>query len=83
MFFELTHINSYNETCKGLINTDNIVSIMQNHVEPLKLYDIDGNLVSEQPRDNVYSLLCSRGNVFYINESEYLRLVDLLTTLKK
>lgn len=78
-FIEITKVNSYGETGKAVIKVDNIIGLKQVHVEPTRLYDENGNLVSETPKANEYTILCERGDVFHIDETEYQRLVALLT----
>lgn len=79
MFVEITKINSYKESGKALIKTDDIIGIKELHVEPTKLYDNDGNVVSETPNPKEFSVLMAQGDNFHINESEYTKLVALLT----
>lgn len=79
MFVEITKINSHNETGKALVKVESIIGMKQIHVEPTRLYDENGNLVSETPKANEYTILCERGDVFHIDENEYNRLVALLT----
>lgn len=84
-FVEIEKINSYGETGKALVRVADIVGIKQKHVEGTKLYDSEGNLVSETPSDtkDFQVLVASeRGYVekYHISETEYTRLVALLTT---
>ena len=80
MFIEITKINSHNEQGKALIKTEDIVGIKQNHVEGTKLYDDQGNLVSETPATTKdFTLLMVNGKTFHIDENEYARLVQELT----
>jgi len=80
MFIEITKVNSYNEQGKALIKTEDIVGIKQNHVEGQKLYDDQGNLVSETPATTKdFTLLMVNGKTFHIDENEYTRLVQELT----
>lgn len=80
MFLEITKINSYNEQGKALIKTEDIVGIKQNHVDGQKLYDDQGNLVSETPATTKdFTLLMANGKTFHIDENEYARLVQELT----
>ena len=80
MFIEITKVNSYNEQGKALIKTEDIVGIKQNHVEGQKLYDDQGNLVSETPATTKdFTLLMVNGKTFHIDETEYARLVQELT----
>lgn len=83
-FVEITKINSYGETGKALVRVDDIVGIKQKHVEGTKLYDAEGNVVSETPsttKDFQILVVSQHGNgeTFHVDETEYQRLVALLT----
>lgn len=83
MFIEITKINSHNEEGKALVRTEDIVGIKQNHVEGTKLYDDQGNVVSETPATTKdFTLLVASDiarETYHIDEKEYTRLVALLT----
>ena len=83
-FIEISKINSYGEEGKALIRVSDIQGINEKHVEVKKLYNEQGDLVSEEKGDKLFGVLVvtERGNneVFYVNETEYQRLVTLLTT---
>ena len=85
-FIEITKVNSYGETGKALINLNDIIGIKENHVESDKLYDENGNVVKETPRERDFSVLVvsERGNneTFHVDETEYARLVKVLTETK-
>ena len=49
-FTEIEKVNSYGEKGKALVDLDNLVGMKEIHVEPVKLYDEEGNLVSETPK---------------------------------
>ena len=83
-FIEITKINSHKETGKALVRTADIVGIKQKHVESTKLYDENGNVVSETPattKDFQILVASERGFVetYHVDENEYTRLVGLLT----
>lgn len=84
-FVEITKINSYKETGKALVRVSDIVGIKQKHVESEKLYNENGDLVSETPateKDFQILVADQMGHVekYHVNETEYNRLVKLLTT---
>ena len=79
MFIEITKINSYKEVGKALIKTEDVVGIKENHVEPTRLYDDNQNLVSETPNPKDFTMLLSNGQTYHIDETEYTRLVKVLT----
>lgn len=87
MFIEITKINSHQESGKALIRTEDIIGIKENHVEPTKLYDDQGNLVSETPSTTKdFTLLVASDiarETYHIDETEYNRIVKLLTTTTK
>lgn len=79
-FIEINKINSHNEQGKALINIEDVVGIKENHVEPTKLYDNDGNVVSETPNPKDFILKLNNGMSYHIDENEYNNLVQVLTT---
>lgn len=86
-FIEIEKINSHGETGKALIRTTDIIGIKQKHVESTKLYDSEGNVVSETPAtDKDFQILVASefgSEKFHVNETEYKRIVSLLTTENK
>ena len=86
MFIEINKINSHNEQGKALIRVEDVIGIKENHVEPTKLYDDQGNLVSETPSTTKdYTLLVANElarETYHIDENEYTRLVGILTQSK-
>lgn len=86
MFIEITKTNSYNEQGKALIRVEDVIGIKENHVEGTKLYDEQGNVVSETPATTKdFSLLVASDiarETYHIDETEYTRLVALLTQSK-
>lgn len=83
-FIEITKVNSHNETGKALIRVEDIVGIKQKHVEGQKLYDDQGNLVSETPATtkDFQVLVCDQNGhteKYHVDETEYTRLVQVLT----
>ena len=87
MFIEITKINSHQESGKALIRTEDIIGIKQVHVDGTKLYDDQGNVVQETPATTKdYTLLVASElarETYHIDETEYNRLVKLLTTTTK
>lgn len=83
MYIEITKTNSHNEQGKALVRAQDIVGIKQVHVESTKLYDDQGNLVSETPattKDFVVLVASELAReTYHIDETEYNRLVGILT----
>lgn len=84
-FIEINKINSYGETGVALVRTNDIVGIKQKHVESTKLYNENGDLVSETPATNKdFQVLVANERGFtekyHVDETEYQRLVSLLTS---
>ena len=84
MFIEIEKVNSYKETGKALVRKEDIVGIKEKHVEPTKLYNENGDLVSETPateKDFQVLVADQQGHVekYHITETEYNRLVKILT----
>ena len=82
MFIEITKINSYKESGKALIKTEDIVGIKENHVESTKLFDDQGNVVSETPNPKDFTLKLVDKMTYHIDETQYVALVKLLTETK-
>lgn len=86
MFIEINKINSHGEEGKAFVRAEDIQGIIEKHVEPTKLYDEDGNVVSETPNPKDFQVLIvtERHNdtTLHINEQEYTRLVAILTATK-
>lgn len=80
MFIEINKINSHKECGKALIKTEDVVGIKENHVEPTRMYDEQGNLVSETPNAKDFTLLMANGKTFHLDETQYNELVKVLTT---
>lgn len=78
-FIEINKVNSFGERGKALLRTDFIVGIKEKHVEPTRLYDRDGNVVSETPSPKDYTVYLQYGDTFHIDEDEYNRLLVELT----
>ena len=83
-FVEITNTNSYGETGKALVRTTDIIGIKQKHVEGTKLYDSEGNVVQETPAtEKDFQVLVASEfgrETYHVSETEYARLVALLTT---
>lgn len=83
MFVEITKTDSYGEEGKALIRVEDIIGIKELHNETKKLYDEDGNVVSEEPTPKTYQVLVvsdrNTKETFFVGETQYQTLVDLLT----
>ncbi len=85
-FIEITKINSYKEQGKALIRVNDIVGIKQKHVENTKLYDENGNLVSDTPATTkdfqilVVNATSGASEKYHVDENEYNRIVAELTS---
>ena len=83
VFIELEKVNSYGETGKALVRIADIVGIKQKHVDSVKLYNENGDLVSETPAtEKDFQVLVVNGShteKYHITETEYNRLVSELT----
>ena len=80
VFIEITKINTRNEEGKALINTDNIVGMCQQPNHFTRLYNEDQELVSETQDTPRFAVLTNCGQTYVVSESEYTRLVGILTT---
>ena len=84
-FLEISKINSYGEEGKALVKVKDIVGIKERHVDTKKLYDENGNVVSEEKGEKLFGVLVANeyGNneIFYVNETEYQNLSKILLAL--
>lgn len=83
-FIEINTINQFGEKGVALIRSNDIIGIKELHVESTKLYNENGDLVSETPatdKDFQVLVVSERGNSekFHVGEDEYQRLVKELT----
>lgn len=83
VYVEITHsLNLARDMGKALIRVEDIVGIKEEEPQTTKLYDEDGNLVSEEPKAKLFAVLvanpCGSKTKLYIDESEYTRLVKVL-----
>lgn len=85
-FIEITKINSYGEQGKALIRVNDIVGIKQKHVDSVKLYDENGNVVSDTPSTKkdfqilVVNATSGANEKYHVDENEYTRIVSELTS---
>lgn len=79
MFVKISKINTRNEVGEALINTDTIVGMCQQPNHYTRLYDEEGNLVSETQDTPKYAILTNCGQTYVVDENEYNRLVVELT----
>ncbi len=81
-YVEIEKINSYGEKGKALVRTVDIVGIKEKHVEPTKLFDGNGNVVSETPSPKDFQVLVVNqyGSkiTYHIDQAEYDRLSQIL-----
>lgn len=79
MFVEITKINTRNEEGKALVKVDNIVGLCQQSNHYTRLYDEAHELVSETQDTPRYAVLTNCGQTYIVSETEYKRLVSVLT----
>lgn len=79
MFVEITKINKRNEEGKALIKVDTIVGLCQQPNHTTRLYNEDGDLVSETQDTPRFAVLTNCGQTYVVSETEYTRLVAELT----
>ena len=79
MFVEITKINTRNEEGKALVKVDNIVGLCQQPNHYTRLYDEEHELVSETQDTPRYAVLTNCGQTYIVSETEYKRLVSVLT----
>lgn len=87
MFTQITRTNSNGDKVVSLINTDDIAYIHEMALKPTRLYDEEGNLVSEtKPTERKFSLIIVLKNehhvAYEIDETQYNDLKTELTSTK-
>lgn len=78
MFVEITT----NTNTKALVRKDDVVGITELPSETEKLYDENGNVVSETPKAKAFQVLVKNNGsrlILMVDENEYQRLVVELT----
>ena len=78
MFIEITT----NTNTKSLVRNEDIVGITELPSETEKLYDENGNVVSETPKGKAFQVLVKNNGsrlLLMVDEKEYQRLVTALT----
>lgn len=83
MFIEITKINSHGEVGKALIRVEDIVGIREKHVDSVKLFNAQGDLISETPATTKdFQILVNSpsgaSEKFHVDQNEYERLVSIL-----
>jgi hypothetical protein len=79
MLVKLLRTNSHNEEKECVVNTDEIISIIEKHTEDIELYDAEGNLVETKVAPKRYDITLKGGIlVTRIGEAEYQKLLTLL-----
>ena len=70
-------INAQREKGLGYINLDEnpIVAITEKHVEPTRLYDIEGNVVSETQNEREFVVITKCGQSFRMTKTELDKLI--------
>ena len=65
-------LNSHKEKGLGYIDTTEnpIIAVSEKHVEPTRLYDENGNQVSETPNEQEFVIITKLGQVFRITKTE-------------
>ena len=67
MLKQITFKNTFGEEKTFFLHTEDIAFIKEKHQEPTRLYDEDGNLVSEtQPTEKVFELVLVLKNNYHL-----------------
>jgi hypothetical protein len=75
---EIKKINTRKEEGVALLKEDTIVAICQQPKHFTRLYDDNGNLVSETEDSPWYAIITNCGQTYIIDDAEYQRLKALL-----
>lgn len=70
-FIQVNKINGRQEEGKALIKLDTIVGMCQQPKHFTRLYDGDGNLVSETEDTPRFAVLTNCGQTYIVSETEY------------
>jgi hypothetical protein len=76
---EINKINGKGENGVALIKEDSITGICQQPKHFTRLYDDNGNLVSETEDAPRFAIFTTTGQTYVVDENEYQRVKDLLT----
>lgn len=78
MLLKITRKNLLGEEKETVIQTDRIVTIKDKHVEPIKLYDEDGNVVETKEAEKVYEIILDGAPRIFVKEKQYSELLKAL-----
>jgi len=71
MFIEITKINTRNEEGVALIKTETITAMVQQPNHVTKLYDEEGNVVSESQDEPRYAVLTDTHQTYIVSQATY------------
>ena len=78
MLVKVQRTNIKGELKETLINTDYIVCIKELSLEPVELYDGNGDVVETREQPKAFQVILRTGVDFRINETEYTNLIKTL-----
>lgn len=79
MFVKVIRKNENGYDLETIINTDSVISVIEKHLDPIELFDVDGDLVeTKEPDHKEYVVLMEGGKHIRLIDSEYAKLEEVL-----
>lgn len=78
MFIKITRTTHKGEIKETILNKDLIVSVKEKTLEPIELYDSEGNVVETKEQPKTFKVIMKGGEYYNLNEDQYKELVKEL-----
>jgi hypothetical protein len=78
MFIKITRTTHKGECKETILNKDLIVSVKEKTLEPIELYDSEGNVVETKEQPKTFKVIMRGGEYYNLNEDQYNDLVKEL-----
>lgn len=78
MFIKITRTTHKGEVKETILNKDLIVSVKEKTLEPIELYDSEGNVVETKEQPKTFKVIMKGGEYYNLNETQYADLVKEL-----
>lgn len=77
-FVKITRTTHKGEIKETILNVEQIVSIKEKTLEPIELYDAEGNVVETKEQPKTFKVIMRGGEYYNLNEDQYNELVKEL-----
>lgn len=78
MFIKINRTTHLGETKTTILNTDFIVSIKEKTLEPIKLYDAEGNVVETKEQPTTFKVIMKGGEYYNLDQDQFNELIKEL-----